>query len=72
MLSLLWLSGCLGDRSLTFVLHLTLHFLSRLYLSNSLSTSKPVSRETVMLSPINNSEVTRLYLFVCTCVYVLM
>jgi hypothetical protein len=71
-LSLLWLSGCLGDRSLTFVVHLTLHLLSRLYLSNCLSPSKPVSQETVMLSPITAKLRVCICLFVCTCVYVLM
>ena len=64
ILSLLWLSGCLGDRSLTFVVHPTLHLLSRLCLSNCLSPSKPVSQETVMLSPITAK------LRVCICLYV--
>ena len=64
ILSLLWLSGCLGDRSLTFVVHPTLHLLSRLCLSNCLSPSKPVSQESVMLSPLT----AKLLVCICLCV----
>ena len=64
ILSLLWLSGCLGDRSLTFVVHPTLHLLSRLCLSNCLSPRKPVSQETVVLSPIT----AKLRVCICLCV----